>query len=147
MRPARVTLFMHRLLPLLLAASLAACSNDTPAMADNYVVPSLNQMAEAPGDWTSLDGMVDRRPSESGLFDNSPITVDINARLGASAKAYRDAMMAAGPLVRQGRYLVSKGPEAWLVLDPVEHAFHAGLKRNGKLEEWQTAGTSLPRPN
>jgi hypothetical protein len=139
---------MHRLAPFLLAAALAACSNDAPDPAnDNFVVPSLNQMAEAPGDWTALNGMINRRPSESGLFDNSPITVDINARLGSSAKAYRDAMMAAGPLVRQGKYLVSKGPDAWLVLDPAEHAFHAGLSRNGRLEEWQTAGTSVPRPS
>ena len=98
------------------------------------------------GDWTKLDGMIDRRPSESGLFDNSPITVDTNARLGPSAKAYRDAMMAAGPLTRQGNYLVAKGPAAWLVLDPEGHAFHAGLIRNGRLEEWQTAGTDVPRP-
>lgn len=137
---------MHRFSALLLVAALTACSNDDPPT-NNIEIPTLNDMTETPGDWTALNGMINRRPSESGLFENSPITVDINARLGSSAKAYRDAMMAAGPLVRRGKYLVSKAPSAWLVLDPAEHAFHAGLTRNGRLEEWQTAGTSLPRPS
>ena len=132
--------------PFLAAACLlAACSGDDK-WADNAVTPPLEQMAEAPGDWTALDGMIGRRPAESGLIENSPITVDLNARLGPSAKAYRDAMMAAGPLTRQGNLLVAKGPDAWLVLDPAGHAFHAGLTRGGRLEEWQTAGADVPRP-
>ncbi len=132
--------------PLLAAAfALTACSSNDK-WADNAVSPALNQMAEAPGDWSALDGMIGRRPSESGLIENSPISVDLNARLGPSAKAYRDAMMSAGPLTRQGNLLVAKAPEAWLVLDPEGHAFHAGLNRGGRLEEWQTAGADVPRP-
>lgn len=136
---------MHRFSVILFAAALTACSNnDIPT--ENIAVPTLNDMTETPGDWSALSGMIGRRPSESGLFENSPITVDINARLGPSAKAYRDAMMSAGPLIRQGKYLVSRAPDAWLVLDPAEHAFHAGLTRDGRLEEWQTAGVNLPKP-
>ncbi|WP_338502702.1 hypothetical protein V6R86_05175 [Sphingomonas kaistensis] len=132
--------------PLLVALSLlAACSNDEPPV-NNAAAPPLEQMSEDPGDWTALNGMIGRRPSESGLIDSSPISVDLNARLGSSAKAFRDAMMTAGPLTRQGNLLVSKGPNAWLVLDPEGHAFRAGLIRNGRLEEWQTAGTDVPRP-
>jgi hypothetical protein len=131
--------------PLLLAAALPACSGNDK-WADNAVTPALNQTAEAPGDWSALSGMIGRRPSESGLIENSSVSVDLNARLGASAKPYRDAMMAAGPLTRQGNYLVAKAPDAWLVLDPEGHAFRAGLIRNGQLEEWQTAGADVPRP-
>jgi hypothetical protein len=131
--------------PLAAVFALTACSSNDK-WADNADTPALDQMAEAPGDWTALDGMVGRRPSESGLIENSSISVDLNARLGSSAKAYRDAMMTAGPLTRQGRYLVARAPEAWLVLDPEGHAFHAGLIRNGRLQEWQTAGTDVPRP-
>ena len=125
--------------------ALTACSSNEK-WADNADTPALNQIAEAPGDWSALEGMIGRRPSESGLIENSSISVDLNARLGSSAKPYRDAMMAAGPLTRQGGYLIARAPEAWLVLDPESHAFHAGLIRNGRLEEWQTAGTEVPRP-
>lgn len=138
---------MNKLLsPLLLAASLSACSSGDK-WADNAVTPSLNQMAEAPGDWSALDGMVGRRPSESGLIDSSAISVDLNSRLGASARPYRNAMMAAGPLTRRGKYMVAEGPDAWLVLDPEGHAFRAGLRRNGQMEEWTTAGAEVPRPS
>jgi hypothetical protein len=129
------------LLPLL----LAACSNGDK-WAENAATPSLNVLSEAPGDWSGLESMVGRRPSESGLFEGSPISVDLNARLGEAAKPYRDAMMSAGPLTRQGNLLVSRAPDAWLVLDPEDHAFRAALRRNGRVEEWQTAGADVPAP-
>ncbi|NJC04473.1 hypothetical protein GGQ97_000266 [Sphingomonas kaistensis] len=137
---------MHRFPLLLLAASLSACSSNEK-WADNAVTPALETMAEAPGDWSKLDGMIGRRPSESGLIDTSAISVDLNARLGASAKPYRNAMMAAGPLTRRGNFLVAEAPDAWLVLDPVGHAFRAGLRRDGQFEEWTTAGAEVPRPS
>ena len=132
--------------PLLVATALLSACSGEDKWADNAVTPPLEQMAEAPGDWTALEGMIGRRPSESGLIENSPISVDLNARLGASARAYRDAMMMAGPLTRQGKMLVAKAPDAWLVIDPAGHAFRAGLARNGRLQEWQTAGAQVPRP-
>ena len=137
---------MHRFTLLLAAAALSACSSGDK-WAENAATPSLNQMAEAPGDWSALDGMVGRRPSESGLIDTSAISVDLNARLGPAAKAYRNAMMAAGPLTRRGNLMVAEAPDAWLVLDPAGHAFRAGLNRNGHVEEWQTAGADVPRPH
>jgi hypothetical protein len=136
---------MRLLIPLLAAAALSACSSGDK-WANNAATPSLDQMAEAPGDWTALEGMVGRRPSESGLIDTSAISVDLNARLGPAAKPYRNAMMAAGPLTRRGNLLVAQAPDAFLVLDATEHAFRAGLRRNGRLQEWQTAGADVPRP-
>jgi hypothetical protein len=136
---------MHRLTLTLLVAALGACSGEDK-WADNAAMPTLNEMAEAPGDWSRLDGMIGRRPSESGLIDASAISVDLQARLGPAAKPFRDAMMAAGPLTRRGSFLVSEAPNAWLVLDPAGHAFRAGLRRSGQIEEWQTAGAEVPRP-
>lgn len=136
---------MHRLTPLLLAAALAACSNDDK-WAKNSAMPELDQLSEVPGDWSELEGMIGRRPSESGLIDSSAISTDLEARLGAAATPYRNAMMAAGPLTRRGALLVAEAPEAWLVLDPAGHAFRAGLTRDGRTEEWHTAGAELPRP-
>ena len=136
---------MHRTALLVIAAALSACSSGDK-WADNAATPSLSQITEAPGDWSALEGMIGRRPSESGLIDTSAISVDLNSRLGPSARPYRNAMMAAGPLTRRGNLLVSQGPDAWLVLDPAGHAFRAGLRRNGQVEEWTTAGADVPRP-
>jgi hypothetical protein len=136
---------MRFLATLLLAAALPACSNQDK-WADNVATPALTTMTEEPGDWSALDGMVGRRPSDSGLIERSAISVDLQALLGRDAQAYRNAMMRAGPLVRRGGLMVSEGPEAWLVLDPAEHAFRAGLLRGGQLQEWQTPGADVPRP-
>ena len=125
--------------------ALAACSS-SDKWADNAATPSLDVISEAPGDWSALAGMVGRRPSESGLIENSPITVDINARLGPDAKPYRDAMMRAGPLRRKGDLLVARGPEASLVIQPAEHAFRASLRRGERTQEWQTPGADVPAP-
>ena len=132
-----------RPLLLVLAAALSACSNEDK-WAENVATPSLNAMAEAPGDWSALDGMVGRRPSESGLIDSSAISVDLDARLGPAAQPFRNAMMAAGPLTRRGDLLVAEGPDAWLVLDPAEHAFRAGLRTRQGWQEWVTAGADVP---
>lgn len=136
---------MHLLKILLLVTAVSACSNQDK-WADNAATPPLNAMAEAPGDWSALSGMVGRRPSESGLIEKSAISVDLQARLGPDAQAYRDAMMRAGPLEQRGGLMVAEAPDAWLVLDPAEHAFRAGLVRRGQLQEWHTAGTAVPRP-
>jgi hypothetical protein len=129
----------------LLLATVAGCSS-SDKYAANAETPELGQMAESPGDWSALDGMIGRRPSESGLIETSAISVDLNARLGSAARPFRNAMMAAGPLTRRGNLLISEAPDAWLVLDPAEHAFRAGLRRNGEFQEWQTAGADVPRP-
>nr|WP_314445790.1 hypothetical protein [uncultured Sphingomonas sp.] len=128
---------------LLFVLLLTACSG-SDKWADNAVTPPLEIMAEAPGDWSALDGMIGRRPSESGLIETSPISVDLNARLGSMAKPYRDSMMAAGPLTRRDNLLVAVAPDAWLVLDPQGHAFRAGLRTREGWQEWATAGASVP---
>jgi hypothetical protein len=137
---------MRLVLPILAIALLSACSSGDK-WAENAATPALTTMSETPGDWSALDGMIGRRPSESGLLRTSAVNVDIESRLGPAAKAYRDAMMRAGPLTRRGNLLVAQGPDAWLVLDPEDHAFRAGMMRGGKLQEWQTAGANVPRPS
>jgi hypothetical protein len=135
---------MHRLL--ILPLFLAGCSAAPDNIAENAAVPTLNELSEAPGDWSGLDRMVGRLPSESGLIESSPISVDLNATLGPAAGAFRDAMMRSGRLERRGALLVASGPDAWLVLQPGEHAFRAGLKQGDGWKEWQTPGSVVPRP-
>lgn len=135
---------MYKLL--LASLFLAGCSADRDQVAENAAGPPLNRMSEAPGDWSGLDQLVGRLPAESGLIDRSPISVDLNSTLGPAAHAFRDAMMGAGKLDRQGALLVASGPDAWLVIQPAEHAFRAGLRQGGGWREWQTPGANVPRP-
>lgn len=134
------------LLSLSLPLLLAACGSGDDGVAEGAAVPTLAVMSEKPGDWTALDGMVGRRPAESGLIENSPISVDLDARLGEHAGRFRDAMMRAGPMVREGRLMVVRGPDSWLVIDPADHSFRAAMQDHGQLREWQTPGASLPAP-
>ncbi|WP_300972902.1 hypothetical protein [Sphingomonas sp. LHG3406-1] len=134
---------MRTAILVLLAASAAACSGNEK-VADNAVMPALDVASETPGDWSGLVEMVGRRPSESGLIESSAISVDLNALLGPDAGAFRDAMMRAGPLARDGDLLVARAPDAWLVLDPADHAFRAALRQGGSVREWQTPGAEVP---
>lgn len=137
---------MRDLAPLLFLA-LAACSGDD-TVARDHVVPPLETMSETPGDWSALASLVGRPPYESGLLENSPVTVDINAALGPDAQAFRNAMADAGPLRREGGFLVteSRTGKGWLVLQPSDHAFRAALRTDAGWREWQTAGAEVPRP-
>lgn len=129
-----------------LAIALAACREEVPP--ENIAIPDLNVIAETPGDWTALSGMVGRTPAESGLFEESPIIVDLNARLGPAATAYREAMGDAGPLVQEGPVLVSisRSGRAYLVILPSDHAFEAGLKTGNGWRAFRTPGADVPRP-
>lgn len=134
---------MRLLLPLALLAATAACSEEKPP---SNALPSLETMTEDAGNWSALDDLVGRRPAESGLVENSPIEVDLSARLGRDSAAFRDAMMRAGPLERSGPLMMSQGPDAWLVIQPGEHAFHAALKTPQGWKEWSTPGAAVPVP-
>ncbi len=136
---------MKQLFPLLFLLPLAACGDET--VAANAAVPELNVMAETPGDWSDLRGMVGRAPAESGLFERSPITVDLNALLGEDAAAYRLAMGNASPLRREGPLLVTLSPtrQAYLVLLPGDHALEAGLRKGNGWRVVRTPGAEVPR--
>ena len=125
---------------------LTACKRDDQIAAQNVVMPPLEVASETPGDWSALNTLVGRVPAESGLLENSPVSVDLNASLGPDLPAYRAAMMRAGPLQRSGDMLVTRAPDAWLVLQPADHAFRAGLRRGGSWQEWQTPASEVPRP-
>lgn len=128
------------------ALALAACREEAPP--ENLEIPDLNVIAETPGDWSALSGMIGRTPVESGLFEKSPITVDLNATLGQAAPAYREAMGDAGPLKREGTVLVttSRSGRAYLVILPSDHAFEAGLKTAHGWRAFRTPGAEVPRP-
>jgi hypothetical protein len=135
---------MIRPLLALLLLLPAACGPDQ--VAENAAVPALNVISESPGDWTALELMVDRTPADSGLIDDSPISVDLTAKLGPDLAAWRSAMMRAGPLRRQGNLLVARAPDAWLVLQPADHAMRLALRSKDGWREWETAGATVPRP-
>lgn len=122
----------------------SACGPDQ--VAENAAVPPLEVTSETPGDWSALEEMVGRTPAESGLIDKSPISVDLTAKLGPDLAAWRSAMMRAGPLRREGNLMVAQAPDAWLVLQPADHAMRLALRSGSSWREWETAGAAVPRP-
>jgi hypothetical protein len=135
-------------LALVLAALLTAACNQNDRIAQNAATPPLNVMSETPGDWSDLRLLVGRTPAESGLFEDSPITVDLNALLGPDAIVYRRAIKGGSALTRSGDVFVTVAPDrsAYLVIYPADHALEAGLKRANGWRRWNTPGSQVPRP-
>jgi len=134
-------------LPILLAILTAACNqNDT--IAQNAAMPPLNVASETPGDWSDLRLLAGRTPADSGLFEDSPITVDLNAMLGRDAITYRRAIEGGSVLTPVGPVLVTLAPDrrAYLVIYPADHALEAGLKTATGWRRWNTPGSDVPRP-
>jgi hypothetical protein len=138
---------MKQYIILILAAGVAACGGDDK-IANNAVVPDLGTMTEAPGDWSALEQLVDRTPAESGLLQQSPITVDLNALLGADVGRFRLQMGRGSPLTRENGVLVTVGDggAAYLVLQPGDHALEAGLKKPDGWQRYVTPGATVPTP-
>jgi len=134
-------------LVLVLAILTAAC-NQNDKIAQNAAMPPLNVASETPGDWSDLNLLVGRTPADSGLFADSPITVDLNALLGAQATTYRRAIEGGSALTRVGPVLVTVAPDrsAYLLLYPADHALEAGLKTASGWRQWNTPGSHVPRP-
>jgi hypothetical protein len=129
------------------ATLLAACGNNN-TVAANAVVPDLNTTSEAPGDWSALSHAVGQTPAASGLLQQSPITVDLNALLGPNAEAFRLALGDATPLRREGELLVTMAQtgRAYLVLHPAEHAIAAGFRQGTGWRSYRTPGTNVALP-
>ena len=138
---------MKPALSIAFALLLAACGNDDQ-VASNGPLPDLATMSETPGDWSALDGLIGRTPADSGLFVASPITVDLNAMLGPSAGLYRTAMGNASRLDRLGSVLVTigEGGQAFLTIQPADHAIEAGIRIQGRWRLFHTPGAQVPRP-
>ncbi len=132
---------------IILAAVTVGCGA-SDKIATNAVAPDLNTMAEAPGDWSGLTQAVGRTPAESGLLQRSDISVDLNSLLGREVEAFRLALGDATPLTREGSLLVTLGRsgDAYLVIEPADHALVAGLKRDGRWQRFATPGANVPVP-
>jgi len=134
-------------LPIILATFLAACGGNDK-IAQNAATPPLEVTSETPGDWSDLQLMVGRTPADSGLFEDSPITVDLNALLGRDATTFRRAIEGGSALTQVGPVLVTLARDrtAYLIIYPDDHALEAGLKHAGDWRRWNTPGSAVPRP-
>ena len=128
------------------ALLLAACSSGGN-IAENTAGPP-DAISERPGDWSALVSTVGRTPADSGLLQQSPISVDLNALLGADAAAFRSAAETGSELVREGPVLVTIGGDrnSYLVIVPSDHALQAGLRTAGGWKRWTTPGAEVPLP-
>jgi hypothetical protein len=105
-------------------------------------------MAETSGDWSRLAQALGRTPAESGLLQNSDISVDLNSLLGPDLEEFRVALGDATPLSRDGSALVTVGRSgnAYLVIVPADLALEAGLRRGGSWRRYVTSGAEIVRP-
>jgi hypothetical protein len=137
-----------KMLPMLpaLAALLAGCGGPDK-YAENAATPDLAAIGETPGDWSQVALMAGRTPDESGLLQQSQISVDLNALLGRDSERFRTAMAGAGPLVRDGPALITIGRsrQAYLVIVPSDHALHAGFRTAEGWRTFRTPGAEVPR--
>ncbi|MCW3798137.1 hypothetical protein OMW55_10010 [Sphingomonas sp. BN140010] len=133
---------------LVLALLLTAACNRNDRIAQNAATPPLNVTSETPGDWSELRLLTGRTPADSGLFQDSPITVDLNALLGAEATTYRRAIEGGSMLAPVGPVLITVAADrsAYLVIFPDDHALEAGLKTPRGWRRWNTPGSNVPRP-
>lgn len=128
------------------ALLLAACSSGGN-IAENTAGPP-DAISEQPGDWSGLVSTIGRTPADSGLLQQSPISVDLNALLGSDLARFRQAAETGSALVREGQVLVTIGGErtSYLVIVPSDHALAAGLKTPGGWKTWTTPGAEVPLP-
>lgn len=126
---------------------LGGCSSHD-VIADNAAAPPLNAMAETPGGWEALAGMVGRTPADSGLFQNSAILTDLDALLGADAERFKQAASAGTPLTRIGPVLetIANDRTTFVTILPADHALQAGMKQNGRWRLWTTPAAKVPQP-
>lgn len=131
-----------------MAAVLLTSCGSGDVVAENAVPPTVNELAETPGDWSALRSAVGRTPGDSDLLKNSPISVDLNATLGPQVDAFRTAMSDAGPLQPEQGVLVSRSRSggAYLVIQAADHSFEAGVREGGEWKTFQTPGAEVPRP-
>ena len=134
-------------LPIVLAILTTAC-NQNDRIAQNAATPPLEVTSETPGDWSDLRLLTGRTPADSGLFQDSPITVDLNALLGAEATNYRRAIEGGSALTQVGPVLVTTAADrtAYLGIHPSDPALEAGLKTAAGWRRWNTPGSRVPRP-
>jgi hypothetical protein len=129
-----------------LAVLLAGCGSPDK-YAENAATPDLAAIGETPGDWSQVALMAGRTPDESGLLQQSQISVDLNALLGRDVEQFRTAMAGAGPLTPDGSALVTVGRsgQAYLVIVPSDHALHAGFRTAEGWRTFRTPGAEVPR--
>lgn len=128
---------------------LAGCGQSGPVAENaNGATPALAVTSETPGDWSNLELMIGRTPADSGLLQESPITVDLNALVGPQLDLFRLRMGDSTQLRGEGGVLVSlaRSGDAYLVIDPADHALEAGLKASDGWRTFTTSGAEVARP-
>lgn len=108
----------------------------------------------AQGNWSSLDALVGRSPTESGLLDNSAVSADLARLLGDKLAVLKTNLQTASPLERQGQVIFTSGNKphqggsdaAYLLIDPAAKALEVGLWQRGKLSTYKTPGSNIAKP-
>lgn len=130
------------------ADALNTSSNTSAEVASNTA------RGVAQSDWSSLNALVGRLPTESGLLDNSAVSGDLVRLLGDKLAVLKTNLQTASPLERQGQAFFVSGNKpheggsdaAYILIDPAAKALEVGLWQGGQLSTYKTPGSNIPKP-
>ncbi len=147
----------HLALPLAAALALAACGK--PATPEEPASAPAPAAASQPApvaavDWSSLEALADKYPSDTKLLEASAVTPTLEALLGAKFETLKTNMQTQSPLQRDGGLLYTSGNKqheggvnmAYVLIDPKAKAVEVGLWEGGKLTVYKTDGATLAKP-
>ena len=134
---------------------LASCGQETPpAQANDPHKQAPDTASAANANWSKLQSLTGQLPSESGLFDNSPITASLKTLLGDQFDTFRSNFQVETPLQADGDLLYTSGnrphqggtDQAYLIISPTSRTLEVGLWDNGKLTTFSSPGAVLTKP-
>ncbi|PKP72174.1 MAG: hypothetical protein CVT83_01245 [Alphaproteobacteria bacterium HGW-Alphaproteobacteria-5] len=115
---------------------------------------STSTTTETSGNWAPLDQYVGEHPLQSGLYENSPIALQLESLLGDKLAVLKVNSETAAPLQRDGNVLFTSGNKDneggsdafYLLVDSSINAVEVGLWEDGKKSVYKTAGSDIPKP-
>lgn len=124
---------------------------EAPAVPDTATTPTAMPIT---GEWAALQTFVNKSPSQSNLFTDSPIAADLRTLLGDKHAAFLTNMQVESPLQQDGDVLFASGnkqhaggsDQAYLLVHPQTKALEVGLWEAGKLTTYKTDGSNIRKP-
>lgn len=144
----------HLPLLALCGAVIAACSQAESPKAPAEPAPAAAPAPVANQDWAKLASLTGQTPSESGLFDTSPISASLQSLLDDRFDVLKANFLIDEPLQAEQDVLYtvghrlpdSRAERAYVLIHPETRALEVGLWEAGKLTTFKTQGASIPKP-
>jgi hypothetical protein len=133
---------------------LASCGQEPPPPQPLGPPEQAPDTAAAQGSWSRLQSLTGQLPSESGLFDTSPIAASLKSLLGDHFNSFRLNFQVEAPLQAEGDLLYTSGnrplaggtDQAYLIISPKTQTLEVGLWDNGQLTTFKSPDAEMTKP-